>query len=120
MYYAPFLIVIANRVGYICFFLTLTNFGLTAFELKFPFYTAGRNIPSNVNASCDGFSLISFIVLFYMFFHSCANWCKIGTYIFVKTRAIQVEQTPHTLQNLYHSDETRLEMERVGKTVFVI
>lgn len=120
MYYAPFLIVIANKVGYVCFFLTLTNFGLTAFELKFPFYIAGINIPSNVNAYCNGFFLISFILLFYMFFHSCANWCKIGTFIFVKTRAILVEQTPHTLQNLYHSDETRLKMERAGKAVLVI
>lgn len=46
MYYSPFLIVIANKAGYFYFF--LTNFGLTAFELKFPFYTAGINILSKV------------------------------------------------------------------------
>lgn len=58
MYYAPFLIVIANKVGYFLFFLSLTDFGLMAFELKFPFNTAGINIPSEVNAYWDGFFLI--------------------------------------------------------------
>lgn len=106
IYYDPFLIVIANKVGYVCFFLTVITFGIDSFEFEFPFYTAGMNIPSNINAYWDGFFLISFILLIYVFFHSCANWCKVVKFVFVKGRGTLVDQTLYTLQNLYHSDET--------------
>lgn len=67
MYYAPFLIVIANKIGYFCFFLTLVNFGLEAFELKFPFYTARINILSKVGWILSNF--IYFIILYVFFIH---------------------------------------------------
>lgn len=108
MYCASFLIVIANKVRYFCFFLTLTNFGLMAFELKFPFYTAGTSILSKMRWILSNF--IYFIILRVFFIH-----VQTGVYLehlfFVKSRAILTKQTPHTLQNLYHSDEIRLKME---------
>lgn len=69
MYYAPFLIVIANIVlwGTFAFFLALTNFGLTAFELKYPFYTAGINILSKGVWILPNF--IYFIILYVFFIH---------------------------------------------------
>ena len=102
------------------FFLTVTTFGLTSFEFEFPFYIAGMNIPSNINAYWDGFFLISFILLIYMFFHSCANWCKVVKFVFVEGRATLADQTLYTLQNLYHGDETSVKMERGKKGILVV
>lgn len=51
IYYDLFLIVVANEIGYVCFFLTVINFGLVAFGFELPFYIAGINILSSINLS---------------------------------------------------------------------
>lgn len=70
MYCTSFSVEIANKVGYFCFFLTLTNFALTAFELKFLFYTAGKNIVSKA-----GWILSNFI--YFNILHVFSFMCKL-------------------------------------------
>lgn len=81
MYYVPFLIVIANIVllGTFASFLALTNFGLTAFELKCPFYAAGINKGVTSKGVWILSNLIYFIIL-YVFSFLCKLVCTWNIY----------------------------------------